>query len=303
MVQSKMSIYVEILIRGEMDDLWQKTQDPEQHQRWDLRFSEIKYLPRCEGEAQRFLYSTRIGAGLKIQGEGESTGSRDDASGRRTSALKFWSEDPKSLIGTGSGYWQYVETDGGIRFLTLYDYRARFGLFGRLLDVFFRPLIGWATAWSFDRLRLWIERSVSPEVSLNSAIVYTITRLAVALVVFYHGLVPKLLFRSPDELEMLHSLGVSSYVQLTAIAGWLEIGFAFLLLALWRSLWPLWLIIVGMFIATFSVAAGSPDYFHHAFDPFTLNLAVVVLAVSALLVADFVPTSHRCLRKPPKDEP
>lgn len=93
-----MSIYVEILIRGKMDDLWQKTQEPKLHGRWDLRFSQIDYLPRAAGEAQKFLYTTRIGAGLQIRGEGESTGERDDSSGQRTSALKFWSKDPKSLI-------------------------------------------------------------------------------------------------------------------------------------------------------------------------------------------------------------
>ena len=152
-----MSIYVEIFIRGSMDELWRKTQEPAVHQRWDLRFSEIKYLPREEGEPQEFLYSTRIGAGLRIEGAGESTGERDDATGKRTSALKFWSDDPKSLIKEGSGYWQYVPGEGGVRFLTLYDYQARFGTLGKLADLVFRPLIGWATAWSFDRLRLWIE--------------------------------------------------------------------------------------------------------------------------------------------------
>ena len=91
------------------------------HGRWDLRFSQIDYLPRAPGEAQKFLYSTRIGAGVQIRGEGESTGERDDSSGRRTSALKFWSKDPKSLIEFGSGYWQYVPEERGIRFLTSYD--------------------------------------------------------------------------------------------------------------------------------------------------------------------------------------
>jgi hypothetical protein len=43
-------------------------------------------------------YSTRIGFGLKISGEGESTGNREDTTGVRTSALSFWSADPKSLI-------------------------------------------------------------------------------------------------------------------------------------------------------------------------------------------------------------
>jgi hypothetical protein len=54
-----MSIYVEILIHGEMETLWRKTQEPKLHQRWDLRFSEIKYLPRQPGEPQKFLHSTQ----------------------------------------------------------------------------------------------------------------------------------------------------------------------------------------------------------------------------------------------------
>lgn len=123
-----MRIYVEILIRGRMEELGEKTQEPKLHQRWDLRFSEIEYLPRSAGEPQKLLYATRIGAGLRIEGEGESTGERDDASERRTcsrtSALKFWSGDGKSPIEVGSGYGKYAPVDGGIRFFTSYDYRA-----------------------------------------------------------------------------------------------------------------------------------------------------------------------------------
>ena len=50
-----MSIYVEILIRAPMDALWSHTQTPALHERWDLRFSRIDYLPRNgESEPQRF---------------------------------------------------------------------------------------------------------------------------------------------------------------------------------------------------------------------------------------------------------
>src|SRR6266550_3523323 len=183
-----------------MDELWDRTQQPKMHQRWDLRFSEIDYLTRQPGEPQKFLYATRIGGGLRIQGAGESTGERDDASGKRSSALKFWSDDPKALILTGSGYWKYVPTHDGIRFLTWYDYRVRFGLLGRALDrVCFRPLLGWATAWSFDRLRLWIERGVPPELSRTLALGYTLARTMLTFIWLYHGLVPKLLFRNVDE--------------------------------------------------------------------------------------------------------
>src|SRR5258707_3918721 len=60
-----------------MDELWEKTQNPQLHQRWDLRFNQIEYLPREAGEPQKFLYRTRIGFGFTIDGNGESTGTRD----------------------------------------------------------------------------------------------------------------------------------------------------------------------------------------------------------------------------------
>jgi hypothetical protein len=158
-------IYVEIVVRAPLEDVWEKTQRPDLHQRWDLRFTRIEYLPRPDGSApQRFLYATRIGFGLEISGEGESVGEKDGSDGSRTSALRFWSESPRSLIREGSGYWRYVPTLNGVRFLTSYDYQTRFGVAGRVVDrLVFRPLLGWATAWSFDRLRLWLEDGVEPE--------------------------------------------------------------------------------------------------------------------------------------------
>jgi hypothetical protein len=166
-----MTIYVEIFIRGSLDDLWHNTQTPDLHERWDLRFSRITYLPRPdEQQPQRFRYSTRIGFGLEIAGYGETTGSRTTAGGR-TSALTFGSDDPRSLIRRGSGYWKYIPEPDGVRFITGYDYQTRFGAPGRVFDRFvFRPLMGWATAWSFDRLRLWIEQGIAPELSFRTVI-------------------------------------------------------------------------------------------------------------------------------------
>jgi hypothetical protein len=159
-----------------MDELWNKTQDPRFHQRWDLRFSTIDYLPRqSEAEPQRFLYTTRLAFGASIAGAGESTGTRE-INGERTSALKFWSDHPLSLIRVGAGYWKYIPIDGGVHFLTWYDYEPRLGRLGKLVDrTVFRPAIGWATAWSFDRLRLWIEDGVTPEASRNRALLHAAT--------------------------------------------------------------------------------------------------------------------------------
>ena len=104
--QRHVSIYVETVIRGDLERVWRYTQAPELHARWDLHFSRVSYRPRSDpAQPQRFRYETRIGFGLRISGEGESGGTRDSASGTRTSSLRFRSDDPKSLIRSGSGYW------------------------------------------------------------------------------------------------------------------------------------------------------------------------------------------------------
>ncbi len=157
-------IYVERLIRADMERLWAFTQLPALHQRWDMRFNRISYLPRpSPDEPQKFLYETRIALGLRVRGEGESIGEIAAINGTRTSKLAFWSNDWKSLIRRGSGYWRYVPTDHGIRFITYYDYETRFGPPGRFADLLFRPLLGWATARSFDALALWLEDGIEPE--------------------------------------------------------------------------------------------------------------------------------------------
>ena len=161
------AVYVAVEIEAPLEAVWDRTQQPDPHARWDLRFSRIEYLPRSSvDEPQRFLYATRIGFGLRICGEGAFVVTKQGTDGSRTTVLRFWCDDRRSLVRSGCGYWRYIPNEGGITFLTRFDYETRFGLAGALLDrVVFRPLVGWATAWSFDRLRLWLERQVEPETS------------------------------------------------------------------------------------------------------------------------------------------
>ncbi|OIJ99787.1 hypothetical protein [Streptomyces colonosanans] len=178
-----MGLYVEARIRGDLDELWALTQVPAQHRRWDLRFTEIDYLPRAEGEPQRFRYATRVLPFLTVSGTGVSAGEKARPDGTRTSALRFSSPHPLSLIAEGSGYWRYVPDGDGVRFLTGYDYRPRWGRAGALADrLLFRPLMGWATAWSFDRLRLWLERGITPERALVNWLAELAVRALVVIV-------------------------------------------------------------------------------------------------------------------------
>lgn len=300
-----MSIYVEIRIRGPLEELWKLTQTPELHEQWDLRFTRIEYLPRPDESApQRFRYATRIGFGMEIRGEGESVGARNDADGSRTSALKFWSNDSKSLIREGAGYWQYLPTDDGVRFLTSYDYRVRFGAAGRAVDAaVFRPLMRWATAWSFDRLRLWIEKGISPAISLRTAAIHALATLALAFVWIYQGVIPKLWFAHTSEAAMLADAGVPLQLVPRAlkVVGVGEIALGAMTLWFTRTKWPYLITILLMVAASAAVAVNSPTRLTAAFNPVSLNALMLVMAFIGLLTYRDAPSSRNCLRRPPEE--
>jgi hypothetical protein len=295
-------IYVETAIHSTMDTIWRLTQTPELHQRWDLRFNTITYLPRADvAEPQRFLYETRIGFGSAICGTGESVGQVSTTGGETTSSLKFGSDDRKSLIREGSGYWRYVPLSTGIRFLTWYDYQVRFGSFGRMLDrLAFRPLMGWATAWSFDRLRLWAENDQSPEASMTLGLIHALARLTIAFVWIWHGLVPKLLFHHPEELATLREAHFSTHW--LPWIGTAEIAMGILNLVTWNFRPILLLDALCMVLLTLCVAIYSPEYLPAAFNPITLNLSVLMLCVIGWLASGSMPIARRCLRRKPSGE-
>ena len=159
-------IYVEARVAAPRAALWAATQDPVAHASWDLRFSAITLLATPADEPQRFRYENRTVPGAPLTGVGISLGERHRPDGSCTSALRFRADSRLSPIAAGHGFWRYVPDGDAIRFFTGYDYAPGWqGAVGdRLLA---RPLIGWMTAWSFDRLRLWLEHGISPRASLR----------------------------------------------------------------------------------------------------------------------------------------
>lgn len=209
------------------------------------------------------------------------------------------------MIREGAGYWNYIATGDGIRFITGYDYRTRFSWAGQLVDqLVFRPLIGWATAWSFDRLRLWIEKGIDPAVSMQRSLIHALSRFTVSVVWIYQGLVPKLIMRHPDELAMLADAGISdgSATTMLATIGWAEVLWGAVVLLLSRSRWPLILTIVLMVLATIGVSINSPMRLTAAFNPVTLNLLLAVISLIGLLVMRDLPSARNCLRTKPGDD-
>lgn len=298
------AIYVEMPIRTTMAELWEHTQNPVLHQQWDLRFTTIGYLPKVTAdEPQRFLYTTQIGFGWSVSGAGESVGQRDGRDGRTTSALKFWSDEPISLIQSGSGYWQYVPNGQTIRFLTWYNYQTRFGLAGRLFDkIVFRPLIGWATAWSFDALRLWLERGISPAISRRHTAVHVIIQLVLAAIWIYQGVVPKLLFPHTGELDLLQASGLfpgweASAVILVGLAEFV-IGCLFLIFHAEKRLH--YLNIAVLLLLGLGAWLTQSELFISPFNPVSLTLAMIALSLISILNNHDLPTARNCLRRPPE---
>lgn len=292
---------METYIGADIDRVWELTQDPELHQRWDLRFTEISYLPKKQDEPQKFLYKTNIGFGLPIAGEGESVGVKS-SDGARTSALKFWSEDRRSLILEGSGYWQYEPDGDGLWFRTSYDYTVRYGALGKALDLVFRPIIGTATAWSFEAMRLWAERGILPETSVMRMRVHAVSRLALALVWIYQGLVPKLLFPNLGELAATMSTGVGAEsAPLVVMAmGIAEILLGLALLGLWRARWLLAFQAALPVLLPLGFIFWNPELFAAPFNPTVIAVLMVALGAVGFIAARDVPFAANCTRSPSK---
>jgi hypothetical protein len=160
MAGSGRGIYVAIRIAAPMETVWALTQDPENHARWDARFSRIVPLGDLDGGGYRFRYERAL-PGHVIHGVGTTVGERRRPDGSRTSALRFNTGDRLSPLGAGRGYWRYVPDGDGTLFSTGYDYAPGWG---RALDALgIRWFVGWLTAFSFDRLRIWAETGQPPE--------------------------------------------------------------------------------------------------------------------------------------------
>lgn len=291
-------VYVALDIATNFSELWEYTHNPRKQQEWDLRFSEITLVPAGD-ERKEYHYRTHIGFGLHVSGRGAPSGPQYEETGESTSALKFWSEQPLSLIREGSGYWKYSMTGKGFRFQTWFDYQTRFGRAGRWFDtLIFRPLLGWATAWSFDCLRLWLEKHIHPRLSLRLSMLHLFLKLLLAFVWIYQGLATVLAsggsaFNPLKTGGMIGGLGGTSF----SPVGWVEIGFGCLFLLLHRKLLHYLNITLLLGIALGSLVL-APGFYNASLNTATLIFTLIGLSAAELTIFDNLPTARRCSRKP-----
>lgn len=294
-------IYVEISIDSDVDRVWEATQTPCVHEQWDLRFSSISYLPKMENKPQEFTYQTQIGFGLKIAGWGRSVGEFHAEDGSRTSSLHFGTEQKISIIREGKGYWKYQPQEKSVLFLTQYDYEVNFGFLGKWFDRFiFRPMIGWATALSFDVLKRWLEKGESPSSQYIRFFSYWFITILFIVIWLYHGFIPKIYRMHLEEISLITKLFPMEQVTVRLFVTALGVsemlfGIAWLLYSKRRWLFRLQIVLFPLL--TISVILANPAYITHPFNPLTFNLSLWILSILGLWVSPDVPTAGSCKRR------
>ncbi|WP_368668702.1 DoxX-like family protein [Sporosarcina sp. 6E9] len=291
-------IYVEVPIHSKLDALWEASQNPHLHEQWDLRFSSITYLTKKENEAQQFTYTRTVGPFYKVEGWGKSIGSFQNDN-QRTSSLHFGTPQKLSPIREGRGYWKYEQLDDSVKFLTQYDYDVNFGRVGKIVDKFvFRPLIGWATALSFDVLKRWLEKGETPSSQYVRFFSTYMMTYAFAFIWMYQGLIPKIIGMHPAELSMIGNVFSDRHALLVVmIIGLLEVFFGLFWL-FYRRKDHLFLVQMILFpLLTITAVISLPETAIHPFNPVTFNLSLIILSVIGFMLSRDVPSAKSCLRK------
>ena len=117
--------------------------------------------------------------------------------------------------------------------------------------------------------------------------IYLVSRLGLAAIWFYHGLMPKLIFGASQEVEMnetfLPFLDEKFALMSSGIA---EVLFAIAFLVFYRVKWFNYITIGFGAAASVAILFALPHLYTEAFNPFSTNLGIVLLAMINLMTSE-----------------
>ncbi len=125
---------------------------------------------------------------------------------------------------------------------------------------------------------------------MNSRPTVLLANLALGLIWIYQGLIPKILFPETGETEMLRQSGLFSGNEssIVLVIGWIEIAFGFVILLVHKKIIHI-LNIIALLILGAGSLMSSTEIFTYPFNPFSLNLSMIVISVIAILNLKAVP--------------
>ena len=109
-------------------------------------------------------------------------------------------------------------------------------------------------------------------------------RVVLAFSWVYQGAVPKIIYRSRGEIDLLTHIIPLKELVCTAVVwiGVAEIAYGLLLLVATRD-WVFWLNMVALTALLLFVALFEPAMFTLPFNPLTLNLSLIALSLIAVM--------------------
>lgn len=110
----------------------------------------------------------------------------------------------------------------------------------------------------------------------------------------YQGLVPKLLLRSPSELQIWQfiSFDLSSAQIGVMLSGAIEILFGCIFLICRKAILPHQLNILGLGTLLLLVIVVDPLQLTNAFNPVIMNVAMMVLSIVAIQLIQIIKNCH-----------
>jgi uncharacterized membrane protein YphA (DoxX/SURF4 family) len=109
---------------------------------------------------------------------------------------------------------------------------------------------------------------------------YALSRIAIAFIWLYHGLVPKLIFCDPTEVALVELGPVIHTAETTVlIAGAFEVVAGLLVIILWQHRWPAILSAILFAALMIGGVAMSPEVAVQAFNPVTLSGSAILFSL------------------------
>ena len=105
-----------------------------------------------------------------------------------------------------------------------------------------------------------------------------VSRMTLAFVFIYHGLVPKIIWLSSVEVSLAnaHNFGFSAEL-ISTIAGVMEIVLGLCIVLLRKSLTPIYIAIIMLVALLVDVVFVMPMLLVDAFNPVTINISSIVV--------------------------
>jgi hypothetical protein len=156
----------------------------------------------------------------------------------------------------------------------------------------------YATSWSFDCLKNWIEKGLHPKQAIKAQVTVLLASVTLAVVWVYQGLLPKILFPDTGELALLRKseLFVGAETTVLPLVGLAEILFGLIILFVQNKIIHFFNIALLLLLSVAAILSDA-SIFTLPFNPFSLNISLIMISIIAIVNFKYLPKASNCITK------